>query len=169
MVFAATGMLFLALAAAFLGRRAAGGGWVHTELPAVVWVNTGILLASSLALEFARRALRAGHRVAFTRIWMLGTALGVLFLAGQAEAWRQLAAAGLYVATNPSSGFFYILTAAHGAHVVGGLIALTYVMFQAFRLQLGPAKRTAADLSACFWHFLDALWFGLLGLFLLWA
>lgn len=168
-IFAATGVLFLALTAAFLGRRAAGGGWVHVDLPGVVWANTGILLASSVTLEFARRALREGHRAAFTRIWILGTVLGLVFLAGQGEAWRQLAAAGFYVAGNPSSGFFYILTAAHGAHVFGGLIALSYVTVQALRYRLGPAKRTAADLSACFWHFLDVLWLGLLGVFLLWG
>jgi cytochrome c oxidase subunit 3 len=168
-IFAATGMLFLALGAAFLGRRAGSEDWVHTPLPAVVWANTGVLLASSITVEWARRSLRDGHRVAFTRIWIAGAALGALFLAGQAQAWRDLAAAGLYVASNPSSGFFYILTAVHAAHVLGGLAALTYVTVQAYRWRLGPAKRTAADISAWFWHYLGALWLGLLVLLVGWA
>jgi cytochrome c oxidase subunit 3 len=168
-VFAATGMLFLAFTAAFLGRRAGSEDWVHTPLPGVVWANTGVLLGSSAAIEWARRSLRDGRRVAFTRIWVAGAALGGLFLAGQAQAWRELAAVGLYVATNPSSGFFYILTAAHAAHVLGGLAALVYVTVQACRWQLGPAKRTAADVSAWFWHYLGLLWLGLLVLFAGWA
>jgi cytochrome c oxidase subunit 3 len=168
-VFAATGMLFLALAAAFLGRRSLGTEWRHTELPRVIWANTGVLLASSGALELARRRLRHGSRVAFTRLWMAGAALGALFLAGQAEAWRELATAGFYVTGSASSGFIYILTAAHGAHVTAGLAALLYVTYQAWRLQLGPGKRTAADVSAWFWHYLDVLWLGLLVLLLRWA
>ena len=95
--------------------------------------------------------------------------LGALFLLGQAFAWRQLNAAGIFVATNPSSSFFYLLTAAHGLHIVGGLSALMYVDVQALRLQLGPGKRTAVDVSAVFWHFVDGLWLYLMALFLVWG
>jgi cytochrome c oxidase subunit 3 len=95
--------------------------------------------------------------------------LGVLFLLGQALAWRELKNAGLYMASNPSVSFFYILTAAHAAHVLGGIAALTYVDVQALRFQLGPAKRTAIDVSAIFWHFLDGMWICLMALFYLWG
>ena len=79
------------------------------------------------------------------------------------------AAAGIFVATNPSSSFFYLLTAAHGLHILGGLTALVYVDVEALRLKLGPGKRTAVDVSAVFWHFVDGLWIYLMALFLVWG
>ncbi len=121
-----------------------------------------------MALDLARRALKARQRLNFNRWWTAATGLGVLFLVGQAIAWSQLRAAGIYVATNPSSSFFYVLTAVHALHLIGGITALTWVDVQALRLRLGPAKRTAIDVCAVFWHFLDALWIMLMAIFYLW-
>jgi len=128
-----------------------------------------VLLASSLVLDLSRRSLKAGDRSKFNLWWTAATALGVLFLAGQAVAWLQLKAAGVYVSTNPSSSFFYVLTAAHAFHLLGGVSALLYVDVQAWRLRLGPAKRTAIDVTAIFWHFLDGLWVYLMLLFYVWG
>ncbi len=166
---AATTMAFAAFTSAFVVRRGISNDWVGLPLPRIVWVNTAVLLASSALLEFARAALRGGRRTAFNRYWTAGTALGALFLVGQAFAWRQLNAQGIFVATNPSSSFFYLLTAAHGLHILGGLTALVYVDVQALSLQLGPGKRTAVDVSAIFWHFVDGLWLFLMLLFLVWG
>ena len=99
-----------------------------------------MLLASSAVLEMARRALKAGQRESFNRLWIAGSALGVLFLVGQYVAWLQLRAQGVYLATNPSSSFFYVLTAAHAVHLIGGVLALLYVSVQALRLRLGPGQ-----------------------------
>ena len=164
-----TGIVFLALVIAFVARRLMGDDWISTPKPPILWVNTGILLASSVALDLARRALKARQRVNFNRWWTTATALGGVFLIGQAIAWSQLRAAGIYVATNPSSSFFYVLTAVHALHLIGGMVALTWVDVQALRLRLGPAKRTAIDVCAVFWHFLDALWIMLMAIFYLWA
>ena len=166
---AATTMAFAAFTSAFVVRRGISNDWVALPLPRIVWVNTGVLLASSFLLELARRSLKSGRRSAFNRYWTAGTVLGALFLLGQAFAWRQLNAVGIFVATNPSSSFFYLLTAAHGLHIVGGLSALAYVDVQALRLRLGPGKRTAVDVSAVFWHFVDGLWLYLMALFLVWG
>ncbi len=166
---AATTMAFAAFASAFVVRRGISNDWVALQMPGIVWVNTGVLLASSGLLELARRALKRGQRTGFNRYWTAGTALGVLFLLGQAIAWMQLRAAGIFVATNPSSSFFYLLTAAHGLHIVGGLSALVYVDVEALLLRLGPGKRTAVDVSALFWHFVDGIWLLLMVLFLVWG
>jgi cytochrome c oxidase subunit 3 len=166
---AATTMAFAAFTSAFVVRRGISNDWVATPLPRIVWANTAVLLASSLMLELARRALKTGRRTTFNRYWTAGTLLGGFFLVGQAIAWMQLNAAGIFVATNPSSSFFYLLTAAHGLHIVGGLSALAYVDVQALRLRLGPGKRTAVDVSALFWHFVDGLWLYLMALFLVWG
>ena len=113
--------------------------------------------------------MRRGARSAFNLYWTAGTALGILFLVGQALAWRELKAAGIFLATNPSSSFFYLLTAAHAVHLLGGITALSYVNVQALRLRLGPGKRTAVDISSWFWHFLDGLWVYLMFLFYVWG
>jgi cytochrome c oxidase subunit 3 len=166
---AAVVMFFAALSSAFIVRRGLSDDWVSTAIPTVLWLNTAVLLASSLVLELARRALKAGNRESFNRLWITGSALGVLFLIGQYAAWGQLSARGIYLATNPSSSFFYVLTAAHAVHLIGGVVALLYVSTQALRLRLGPGKRTAIDVSAVYWHFLDGLWIYLLLLFLVWG
>jgi cytochrome c oxidase subunit 3 len=161
-------MMFAAFTSAMVVRRGLSGDWVGVHKPSVLWVNTAILLASSAALEMARRALRRRERDRFNGWWTAGTALGLLFLGGQALAWRQLQDTGVFISSNPSSGFFYVLTASHAMHLLAGVVALLYVEVQALRLSLGPAKRTAIDVSTIFWHFLDALWIYLMAVFYLW-
>ena len=166
---AAVVMFFAALTSAFIVRRGLSDDWISTKFPPLLWLNTAVLVASSAVLELARRALKAGKRERFNLFWMGGSALGVVFLLGQYAAWRELSAQGIYLATNPSSSFFYVLTAAHAVHLIGGVVALLYVSVQALRLRLGPGKRTAIDVTAAYWHFLDGLWIYLLILFLVWG
>jgi len=166
---AATTMVFAALTSAFVVRRGLSDDWTSMHKPPILWVNTIVLLASSLVLDRSRHALKAGDRSQFNFWWTAATVLGVLFLAGQAWAWHELKVAGIFIASNPSSSFFYVLTAAHAFHLLGGVAALVYVDVQALRLRLGPAKRTAIDVTAVFWHFLDGLWLYLMLLFFVWG
>lgn len=166
---AASTMVFAALTSAFVVRRGLSDDWASMHKPPILWVNTFILLASSLLLDRSRTALKKGDRSKFNLWWTAGTVLGILFLVGQAIAWRQLKDAGVFIATNPSSSFFYVLTASHAFHLLGGVAALVYVDIQALRLRLGPAKRTAIDVTAIFWHFLDGLWLYLMVLFYVWG
>jgi cytochrome c oxidase subunit 3 len=167
-VMAASLMTFSAFISALIVRRGLSNDWSSIPLPPILWANTAVLVASSIVLDSARRALNHGKRQAFNWIWGAGTLLGATFLAGQVVAWRQLVAQGIYLATNPSSAFFYVLTWAHAVHAIGGLAALLYVMWKAARYQLGPVKRTAVTVSTLFWHFLDVLWLLLMTLFLFW-
>jgi cytochrome c oxidase subunit 3 len=166
---AASTMVFAALTSAFVVRRGLSDDWASMHKPPILWLNTAILLASSIVLDRSRSALKKGDRSKFNLWWSIGTVLGVLFLVGQAIAWRQLKDAGVFIATNPSSSFFYVLTASHAFHLLGGVAALIYVDVQALRLRLGPAKRTAIDVTAIFWHFLDGLWLYLMLLFYVWG
>ncbi len=166
---AASTMVFAAFTSALVVRRGLSDDWTSLTKPHILWVNTALLLASSIVLDLSRRALKRHHRESFNLWWTVATALGVLFLVGQAMAWRELKDAGVYIATNPSSSFFYVLTAAHAFHLLGGVAALVYVDVQAWRLRLGPAKRTAIDVTAIFWHFLDGLWLYLMVLFYVWG
>jgi cytochrome c oxidase subunit 3 len=143
-------------------------------MPALALVNVAVLLASSVALELARR--RQDRRAA-DRWLFLTWSLGLAFLAGQLVVWRQLAEAGLYLSTNAHSSFFYVLTALHGAHLCGGLLALSWLMWMpsakmalsaggSLGLIRGPASAADRDrwirVAALYWHFMDGLWVYLL-------
>ncbi|MES1261273.1 MAG: cytochrome c oxidase subunit 3 [Acidobacteriota bacterium] len=163
-------MTFSALLSAMVVRRGLNGSdWHRITLPPILWWNTGILLLSSVAIDTARRLLRRHKRRAFNYLWTAGTAMGVMFLIGQLIAWEQLAAHGFTLTGNQHSAFFYVLTWAHAAHVVGALIGVGYVEYRALLYKLGPAGRTWVDVSAIFWHFLDVLWLALMAVFVFWA
>ncbi len=150
-------MFFMALTSSYIVRKGLGGDWQPVRLPSILWFNTLALLASSATVEIARRQLGAGALEAFRRWWGLTTALGLVFLTGQVIAWRQLAAAGVFLSSNPSSSFFYLLTAAHGLHLLGGIVALFYVAFRAWKYSR-ITQGTAAELTSIYWHFMDGLW-----------
>ncbi len=148
-------MFFTALTSSFIVRKGLSNDWVAFPLPRILWANTAVLLASSATLERARRLLRRQNSPGFRRWWGMTTGLGLLFLAGQLVAWRQLATAGVYVATNPSSSFFYLLTGAHGVHLLGGLLALYYAGFRGLER---ARRQTAANATGIYWHFMGGLW-----------
>lgn len=155
-------MFFMALASAFLVRKG-GADWVPVRIPALLWLNTCVLLASSGTLELARKRLGQSDVLGFRRFWLVTTLLGVLFLVGQVVAWRVLVKQGIYLASNPASSFFYIFTGAHALHLLGGVAALIYVT----RRNYDTAKITrtvAAEVTSYYWHFMDALWLFLLAL-----
>src|ERR1700722_19513180 len=158
---AAIVMFFMAMASSYIVRRGLGTDWQRTPIPPVLWFNTAVLLISSVTIIVARKKLASGEREAFQSLWWVTTGLGMLFLAGQIVAWRQLAAAGMLLATNPSSSFFYVLTAAHGAHLAGGIFALLYVTFRQWK-RSRISQATAAELTSIYWHFMDGLWVFLL-------
>ncbi|MFQ5739413.1 MAG: heme-copper oxidase subunit III [Acidobacteriota bacterium] len=156
-------MLFTAFTSAYVVRKGLSNDWRPLQMPRVVWPSTLILLASSLTLERARRAF---HDLRRLRFWWATTALlGLLFLAGQVWGWRQLAERGVYVNTNPSSSFFYLLTATHGIHLLGGVTALLFLSRKLWKARL---TRGAAGVMALYWHSMDALWVYLLLLLVVW-
>jgi len=158
---AAIVMFFMALASSYIVRKGLGTDCERTPMHRVVWFNTAILLFSSVTIIAARRKLESGARESFRNWWALTTGLGLLFLAGQIIAWRRLAAAGMLLSTNPSSSFFYLLTAAHGAHLAGGIFGLLYVAFREWK-RSRISQATAAELTSIYWHFMDGLWIFLL-------
>ena len=158
LLLAAIVMFFMALTSSYIVRKGLGTDWQQTPIPPILWFNTVILLGSSLTIHLARR-----ERAAFRQWWSMTILLGLVFLGGQLIAWRQLAAAGMFLDTNPSSSFFYVLTAAHGLHLAGGIFALFYVFFRNWgRSRI--TQETAANLAAIYWHFMDGLWLFLLAL-----
>ena len=136
----------------------AGSDWVPLAVPPILWVNTAVILLSSVVMEMARRAFVTWRPVAFKK-WLLATAiLGVLFLAGQVMAWGQLAEQGIYLQSHPHSSFFYVLTGVHAMHLLAGILALFYVLALATRYRLTPGESSSPGICATYWHFVSAVW-----------
>ena len=153
----AIAMLFAGLSSAYIVMRGAPS-WQNVALPNVLWVNTVFLLGGSFTIEAARRTLGNGH-LRPARSWMVATAvLGLLFVVGQLVAWQQLVAVGVYLPTTLHSSFLYVLTGAHAVHVVGGLVALGFVMLQTLRNRYSASSHEPVTLCATYWHFMDGLW-----------
>ena len=156
-------MFFMALASAFIVLRRGSDVWVAIHLPRILLLNTLILLASSFTLEAARRRLSLADPSGFRKLWLLTTGLGILFVAGQFVAWRQLVSQGIYIASNQASSFFYIFTGAHAAHLLGGVAVLLYVSFR--KMDSKKVSLPAlAEIASYYWHFMDGLWIFLLAL-----
>jgi cytochrome c oxidase subunit 3 len=162
-------MTFVALTSALVVRKGSSLDWQSFTLPSILYLNTVLLLGSSVTLEIARRRVATfmggiaipGESPA--RWLYITLVFGLLFVTGQYAAWARLRAEGLYLATNPSSSFFYLLTAAHVMHVLGGLVGLLYVIGKLRKSQL---RRSTMDAASRYWHFVDILWVYLL--LLLW-
>jgi cytochrome c oxidase subunit III len=164
---AAIAMTFAALTSALYVREGASTDWHHIVLPPILWFNTLALVASSIALEVARRRVAAFMRGRETSrstpmFWLeLTMLLGVVFVVGQYLAWLNLRAQGLYLPTNPNSSFFYLLTGVHLVHVLGGLGGLSRVILK-MRNPARVLRRSTLDATSYYWHFMGTLWLYLL-------
>ena len=165
-------MLFVAFTSAYIVRQGLGEDWRAMGLPDILWINTLILVASSITLELARRGMARQAALAevpsvpgVARVeassapWLpITLVLGLGFLAGQWMAWNQLARQGIFISSNPSSSFFYLLTGAHAAHLVGGVLALAYAATTAVLSHAWERRRMVVDVTSWYWHFMAVLW-----------
>jgi|SRR5882724_9631453 len=183
-------MLFISFTVVYLVRRSFPGSdissdayvqtWIPVYLPwAVLLANTFVLLLSSVTIDLARRAITREAALAPIRSipgvslgnersipWLgLTTFLGFLFLSGQLVAWRQLSTSGFHLLGGTSSSFIYILTAMHGIHLAGGILALSFANVAAVLGRPVESRRIVVDITAWYWHFMTGLWIYILALF----
>jgi cytochrome c oxidase subunit 3 len=176
-------MLFVAFTSAYIVRQGLPTldgktntyvrDWVPVNLPiALLLVNTGLLLFSSITAELARRQITRQAAVAAVGSipgvslapakslpWLGITAvLGGGFLAGQWIAWRVLAERGFYLATSASSSFVYLLTVTHAVHLMGGMLVLLYAVTVSLLHKPVESRRIIVDVTAWYWHFMFVLW-----------
>jgi len=162
---AAITMTFAAFTSAMVVRQGSANDWRHFSFPIILYFNAAVLISSSLVLQIARRrfaqvASRTNPNTNSTLLALYGTLiLGVTFVLGQYAAWQQLRSEGVYLATTPSSSFFYVFTVLHALHVIAGLAGLLYVIRKLHRFDLG---RGTLDAASRYWHFMDVLWLYLL-------
>jgi cytochrome c oxidase subunit 3 len=150
-------MLFAGLSSAYIVLRGVPE-WQNITVPPLAWANTMVLLASSIAIEFARSAARKDQLAAVKQWLGVSGILGFAFLAGQVLVWRQLVKAGVYLATTLHSSFFYVLTGAHALHLAGGLIGLIVVLQRAYTNRVTASNYEPLRVWALYWHFMDVIW-----------
>ena len=149
--------------------------WIPVKLPRLLFVNTCVLLLSSVGMELARRQIKREAALAPVSAistgeekkipWLAMTVvLGLLFLTGQWMAWRQLAALGYYVSTSPSSSFIYLLTGAHAIHLMGGVLALLVAGAASLLRRPVATRSIVVDVTGWYWHFMALLWVYILSL-----
>jgi cytochrome c oxidase subunit 3 len=142
--------------------------WRPVAEPSILWVNTALLLLGSLGMQFARRAIGLGQTWRASAGMLAGGACALAFLGGQLIAWRELEAAGYYVAGNPANAFFYVLTALHGLHLLGGLFVLARTGARMSRPDASAGTvRLGIELCTVYWHYLFVVWLVLFGLLLI--
>jgi cytochrome c oxidase subunit 3 len=145
------------------------GDWRALPVPKLLWFNTGVLVLSSIALQWAHSAARRDDLEGVIVGLLAGGASAVIFLIGQLLAWQQLGAAGYFLASNPANTFFYLLTAVHGMHLVGGLAALARTTAKVWRCAEVSEVRLSVELCTIYWHFLLLVWLILLGVLTGWT
>jgi cytochrome c oxidase subunit 3 len=156
-------MLFLTIGVVYHERAQSPRHWQHIQVPPLLWLSTGLILGSTWTLEIARAAFERKNSIRYARWLAVTVAMGAAFLGSQLFALRELAQQGIYLRNNPHSSLFYVLTGAHGIHLLGGIVALFILLVTAsrrpevvlfdFRRQSG---RTAT--AALYWHFLAGIW-----------
>jgi len=150
--------LFSLFLTAYSMRMHHGIGWCHLTIPNILWVNTGVLLAASVAMQLASRAAGRGQRLFAQAALIAGGALTIGFLAGQVLAWQAVGPSLYFIQGSPAIAFFYVLTVLHGLHLIGGL----YVLGRASLRFAGGAElidlRQSLSLCATYWHFLLLVW-----------
>jgi cytochrome c oxidase subunit III len=144
-----------------------GGDWSAIRDPGVLWLNTIVLIVGSIAMQSARAAITRGQ-VDQTRLRLFaGGLLTAAFLIGQMVAWRQLRLSEFFTPQNPAVAFFYVLTAVHGLHLLGGLFVWTRTLARSLKKDIEPIDlRLSVELTTVYWHYLLLVWLGLFAVLL---
>ena len=135
--------------------------WFPIRLPGLLFLNTVVLLISSVSMELARRQTLRGAQLDRDNgiFWLASTVLlGFSFLIGQWTVWQRLEASGFYISTNPSSSFVYLLTGTHAVHLLGGVLALLFAWGAALLHRSASSRAVFVDVATWYWHFMAVLW-----------
>lgn len=152
-----TSLFGLALSA-YMMRMEIAGDWRPLPEPGLLWVNTGLLVLGSVFFQWGWNAARRDDAAVLGKTLAIGGAFTVAFIGGQYLVWLQLMAGGHYLTTNPANAFFYMLTALHAAHLLGGLVVWGWLMFKLRRGAEPLAVRSGVELCTLYWHYLLAVW-----------
>jgi len=154
-----TSLFGLFISAYWMRMEHAHGDWSPLAVPRLLWLNTALLILSSAGMQWASGAARRSQTQRVRVALITGGAFAWAFLAGQLLAWRQLSASGYFVASNPAVAFFYLLTAVHGLHLLGGLLVWGKTVTRMVRPGAELIDvRSSVELCTVYWHFLLLVW-----------
>jgi cytochrome c oxidase subunit III len=157
-VFLAVATSLFALLISAYHMRMMGEDWTRLAVPRVLWLNTAVLILASVAMQRTRVAARRGQLDGVKSGLIAGGALTFSFLAGQLWAWQQMDAAGYFLTANPAYSFFYLLTALHGLHLLGGLWVWGRTTAKVMRGVEVAKVRLSVELCTVYWHYLLLVW-----------
>jgi cytochrome c oxidase subunit 3 len=150
-------MLFAALTSAYVVKQS-GGDWLNFNLPGMFWITSTIIIVSSITMQLALKSAKE-DRFSRLKMYLILTALlGVAFLFGQYQSWKQLVDMDVYFVGNPAGSFLYVLTGLHGVHIISGLIFLIVVIASSFKLKTHSKSLIRIEMCTTYWHFLGGLW-----------
>jgi cytochrome c oxidase subunit III len=136
--------------------------WKPFALPIQIWISTVLIILSSIAYEFSRMKLFSGDQKQSKNWLLITTFFGAAFISSQLLSWLALVRQGVYMQSNPYAGFFYILTAVHALHVIGGICALGYTVLRTWNITQQSIelerRKTVSTVVGWYWHFMDGLW-----------
>ncbi|MEO0340698.1 MAG: cytochrome c oxidase subunit 3 [Bacteroidota bacterium] len=161
-------MMFAAFTSAYIVRQAAGN-WLEFRLPNVFFVNTAVILLSSLTAHMAYRSYIKGNGQMYRLLLVVTFMLGLSFVALQYQGWLAMKEIGVELTTNPSGSFIYVISGVHVAHVLGGLAALAIALLHAYTLpyKVTEKRKLRFEMTLIYWHFVDLLWVYLLVFFII--
>jgi len=157
---------FALLVSAYFMRMMAADDWVALSVPTFLWFNTGVLALTSVVVQWTRSAAHRGRLDAVRGGLLGGGLLTLAFLIGQLWVWHLLIDAGHYLRANPANAFFYLLTAVHGVHLLGGLFVWGRATLKAWRGGAPEQVRLSVELCTVYWHYLLLVWLVLFALLL---
>jgi cytochrome c oxidase subunit III len=157
-VFLAVATSLFALLISAYHMRMMGEDWTRLAVPKLLWLNTAVLILASVAMQRTRVAARWGQLDRVKNGLIAGGALTFSFLAGQLWAWQQMDAAGYFLTANPAYSFFYLLTALHGLHLLGGLWVWARTTANVSRGVEVAKVRLSVELCTVYWHYLLLVW-----------
>jgi len=140
--------------------------WVPVRDPDLLWINSGFLVLASIAYHWTRNQAVSGRQQYLMAGLLTAGVLSFLFLFGQLVVWQQLQNDGYYIGGNPANGFFYLLTAVHGLHLLGGLWVWGRSVQRVWSGAEADSVRLSIELCTIYWHFLLLVWVVLFGLLL---
>lgn len=132
--------------------------WQPLSEPAQLWINTGILVLSSVFFQWARNISSSGHQRNLMTAFVLGGVFAILFIAGQLMTWGNLQSGGYYLTSNPANAFYYLLTGLHAVHLLGGLWVWSKCSIRLLSGAEAKDVRLSIELCTLYWHFLLVVW-----------
>ncbi|REG91098.1 cytochrome c oxidase subunit 3 [Algoriphagus antarcticus] len=150
-------MIFAGLTSAYIVRQSEGN-WLEYDLPTIFWYTSGIVILSSIFLQYSYASAKKDNFTGLRAGLGLALLFGIAFLVGQWYSWVALVDANVFFVGNPSGSFLYVFTGLHAVHLISGVIFLIIVLISTFRYKVHSKSLDTLEMAITFWHFLAALW-----------